>query len=177
MVECNVIDTRVLSGKDQNLGKRLVCASPSTWNTAIMAEVETQRNNAERYGGARRIDHIYLRPAVTLSVTNAADVFSGGFVLFPSAIAVSLEAEPPASGWIRCGISKNDSCPSWPVNVDGQILTVSVDSVSLPATAKKYKDWWWYPNQVLLIPAYAVDIVTSPIQLLMIMHSLSKIGR
>ena len=175
MVECSALDKRVLSNKTQNLGKRLVCASPSAWNSAIKAEFEKQRKNAERYGRTNKIDLVFLRPAVTLSVTNAANMFAGNFVLFPPDIAAVSDAQPLMSGWTRCGIPKNASYPSWLVNVDGQTLTIYVDSLGLPEEARRYKDWWWYPNQVFLIPAYAVDIVTCPIQFLMIMHSLSKI--
>lgn len=77
MAECSALDKRVLSNKTQNLGKRLVCASPSAWNSAIKAEFEKQRKNAERYGRTNKIDHVFLRPAVTLSVTNAANMFAG----------------------------------------------------------------------------------------------------
>jgi len=171
VVECAIFDKWVLSDESRNLGKRLVCASPATWKSKVEAVV------AKRYRIADKIDYVLpIRLDVTLSVTNAADVFAGGFVLFPSEIMTLNDAEPPTSGWVRCGISKNASYPSWPINIDGQVFTIRVDQVSLPQEARKYKDWWWYPNQVLLIPALAVDIVTSPIQFLMGMHSLSKIG-
>lgn len=176
MVECSALDKRVLPDKAQDLGKRFVCASPLTWDAAIKAEFEKQRKNAERYGRTSRIDHVFLRPGVTLTATNAADAFAGSFVLFPPDMAVSSNAEPPGAGWMRRGIPKNSSYPSWLAAVDGETLTIYVDNVGLPEEVRRYKDWWWYPNQLLLIPAYAVDIVTSPIQILVIMHSLGKIG-
>jgi len=175
MVECSVLDLQLLSCNSQSLGTRLVCASPATWQSAIEAEVGKQQRDAERYRGPSTIDHIFLRPAVALPATTGANVFAGNFVLLPSDITTLSDAEPPGSGWVRHGIPVNASCPSWPANVGGRVVTVHVDGVVLPQEARRYKDWWWYPNQVLLLPACAVDVVTSPIQFLMIIHSLGKI--
>ncbi len=175
MVECQLLDTQMLSGRSQQLGTRLVCASPSTWNSAIRAEVENQKQRAMRYQSTNEITHFFFRPTVTLSTTNATAVFTGEFVLYPPVLDHVVENDFVTSGWFRCGIPRNSSHPSWPVTLDGRTITVYVDSVALPQEVQRYKDWWWYPNQILLIPAYVVDIVTSPIQFLMVMNSLSKI--
>lgn len=177
MVECQLIDTRLLSGKSQQLGTRLVCASPSTWDSAIRTEVENQKQQAIRHHGTNQITHFYLRPSVTLSTTNAADVFAATFTLFPPTLDYAGDNVRPTSGWFRCGIPKNSSYPSWPVTLDGQAITIYVDHVALPQEVQRHNDWWWYPNQILLVPALIVDIVTSPIQFLMVMNSLSKIGQ
>lgn len=175
MVECQLLDTRMLSGKSQVAGTHLVCASPSTWDGAIQAEVQNQRQQAMRYQGTNQITHFFLRPSVTISETNTADVFGGQFILFPPILDDAGAYTLPTSGWFRCSTPENTSHPRWLVTVEGQAITVYVDNVIIPQEVQRYKDWWWYPNQILLVPALVVDIVTAPIQFLMVMNSLSKI--
>lgn len=179
MVECSVWDTRLLSKKSQNLGTRYVCAPPVVWNEVISAAFENEKRVArlDPHTNTNKFRGISLRLDVSLTVTNAADVYTGGFVLVPPEIAATKDAAPPSNGWVRIAIPRYSESPRFPVTLGDQTLTVRIEQLTLPQNAQRYKDWWWYPNQVLLIPAYAVDIATSPIQFLIIMHSLSKIGK
>lgn len=175
-IECKMADTMVLSQRSEPLGTRFVFAAPETWERAISSEIKKQEHYARRRDKTRRIDHIYLRATVALSVTNETEVCKGGFVLFPPDVSSRCDAPPLDAAWSRCAIPPDSgNTPRFDAAVSNQPVTVYIGTVALPRDAQQYKDWWWGPNQVLLIPAYAVDIVTSPIQFIMIMNALSKI--
>jgi hypothetical protein len=112
---------------------------------------------------------------ISESATNESTLFTGGFVLFPSDVTKLQEYTLPSNSGIRCEPPENSNQKSFLFDVDNQQVKVYVGNIVMSKDMREYKDWWWYPNQVLLIPAYAIDIVTSPIQFLIAMNSLSKI--
>ena len=59
---------------------------------------------------------------------------------------------------------------------EGTNIPVYISGVYLSEQDRTRKEWWWYPDQIMLIPAFVFDVVTAPIQLIIGLHALSKIN-
>ena len=170
MLECILLDHSKLPHSSRNLGTRFVCASPTSWNKILSMAFEKELQFQRIVNRSDPITNICIQPTVSLSTSNPDRVFNGEFVLFPPDLAHRHEVTPNIVGWPKQSILKKLCRPSFSKTVKKQKVTIDVNSPSLPHN--KYKMWWWYPNQLFLIPACVVDIVIFPIQFFMILDAM-----
>lgn len=72
----------------------------------------------------------------------------------------------PEAGWVLYRQYKpGESCPRIPVEREGK--TIEWDVVLICHATREFREWWGYPAQILLVPAFAWDCATFPFQLLL----------
>ena len=169
-VECELIDTSGLFLRSKSLGKRFVCASNEMWNKSILSKVEQKMTLYPE----KEVENIFLSTSVSVREVDSEDLFDGDFVLFPADTKFWRDDSLPA-GFLSKGSASRYAFTYFTSSGETQLITVNFDNFVLPEEAKQYKEWWWYPNQILVIPAYAVDVITSPIQFLVVALTLDTL--
>ena len=168
-LECNVWDTHEATSTRRDFGKRFVYASQVTWSTAVS-------NAAGANFGGKELT-VYLEPRIILG-TNGVEMAADHFVLIPGDVRRRVIAVPPetcGSWMLDAEKSRSYSCPHYSTVTGAHTIEVIICSATIAASEARHKIGCWKPAQLLLLPAYVVDVVTSPIQFVIIMHRLSKI--
>ena len=169
VLECKVSDIHRATSASRDIGTRYIYASRSTWDATVSRSTGTNI-----YG--KRIP-VYLEPIVMCSSNNTLPA-ADGFWLIPGDVKHWLIAQPPeeCEPWSPAAAdnAQHSSCPRYSASIGSQPVEVIICSAKV--SRAQYKTRWWKPAQILQVPAYAVDILTFPIQFIIIMHELSTIG-
>jgi len=166
-LECTVVAIHLATHSGRDFGVRYIYATRDTWQSAVI------RAGGQHYGGPDRI--IGLEPSATLC-TNTMLQMTNGFWLVPGDVKHKLTAKPPdiCPPWSRAAQSlRSISCAHYSTVVDTNQIEVAVCMAYVNYRERRYKTGWWWPAQILLAPAYVVDVITAPIQFFVIMHRLS----
>lgn len=175
LVECNAWDSQKRGKKYNSLGKRYVCGSLEAWTESI------RQNRELRYPKSRfspeQVENFYLRISVSEDSVDESFLFKGGFYLYPPNIKKEMKNIGPPKGlaeWKQVKHTGRD--PYFPVMYNERELRAYIEAVSFPEKGRQYKDWYWYPNQILLPVAYAGDIALIPLIIPASLATIATIG-
>jgi hypothetical protein len=167
LLECQLTDFRPASSRRVDMGPRYVCASQSAW-----ASIE-----AHAAAFARPDDKAFAVITAGFIKSDLTNATPDGFRLVPPISDKYRAPRLPSecAPWNQVPDLGAGSCPHYLVSVSNKSFTLLVCETQIAAADAQRTDAWHRPAQILLVPAVLVDIVTSPIQLIMILHELSKI--
>ncbi len=167
LLECQLMDVRPALSRRVDLGTRYIRAPSSGWASLEAAEA------TYTHPGGRAFAIITSRISNTYDAVDPAD----GFRLEPAVGGDYRAAQLPAdcAPWTLVPDLGGGSCPHYMASASNKTFTLVVCETRVSAAEARRTDAWHGPLQMLLIPAVLIDIVTSPIQLIMILHELSKI--
>jgi hypothetical protein len=167
LLSCTLTDYRPASSQSVNLGRRFVTADKSTW-----ADLEQESAAGLPDSRIRRA----FRVITACPVTSTSEC---AFALEPPDTSRKLTPTLPATcePWTLAEDAAGGSCPHYITTGANGPITIIVCEARIETKYAVYKDSWHAPAQILVIPALILDVVTSPIQFVMIMNSLSRIGK
>jgi hypothetical protein len=145
-----------------SLGTRFVFGTPDAWSRKIA----TAYTRAKHDNQTNPIDEVYLNIIVNIPKEN--EEIKDGFTFVSKELKIKQSDSILSKKWkLDNNKNPNPKRRCWFTTThDGVPLTVYINCVSIYWRDREYKEWWWYPNQVLLAPAFVIDVVTLPIQLM-----------
>lgn len=166
-LECRVADVHEATASRRNLGARFIRAPRSAWSNAVGA-VDAKR-------GVDRDGPVSVELVARLAAENEDD-----FLLVPSDVRQRhLAAAPDESGgwaFAEQDAARWGGCAGYVEMLGPRTVEVVICSASLAWPESQYRTRWGSAAQLLLIvPAFVVDVITAPVQVVIILNELSRI--
>ena len=167
LLECQMTDFRPALSRRVDLGPRYIRATQSAW-----VSIE-----AHEAAFARPGDKAFATITAGFMESDRTDATPYGFGLVPPITDKYRAAQLPSecSPWTQVPDLGAGSCPHYSASISNKLFILVVCETRIATGEAQHTDTWHAPAQILLVPAVLIDIVTSPIQLIIILHELSKI--
>ena len=161
IIECEATDVTLAPSGYKALGRRFICVSASKWDETIARGIASIESFVE-FDSTNDLRLIALTITAILPSNTSPELLTTNYVVFPPDLHTFIPRTLPPNpdSWSIQDIIPNSSSHYW--EYSGRTNRYWIHHMNTAISDSTYKEWWWYPTQILLPFAYIADAVTGP---------------